>query len=255
MKKTNIHIATSLLLIATSAQLHAENPEKTIEVQAVETDVETDSASTGTPTEIVRLTEEDYRAVAEELGVETAAIKAVVDIEAGKSHQGFFAPGLPLVNFDLSMFRQRARRNGVNLSKYQRSHATVFSRANARRHGSTQAAQQERLRLARTIDNTTAVEGTFWGMFQIGGFNWKLCGCSSIDEFVERMSRSEREQLELFATFIKNIGIDKYLKTKNWAAFARRYNGASYARRGYHTRMANAYARHKKLEKETKSEE
>lgn len=210
--------------------------------------VETDSVE-ATPNEIIRLTEEDYAAVAEELGVETAAIKAVVDIEAGKQHQGFFAPGKPLINFDLSMFRQFARRNGINLSRYAKSHAAVFSRPNAKRHGSTQAAQQERLRLARTIDDKTGIQGTFWGMFQIGGFNWKLCGCESIDEFVERMSKSEREQLELFANFIKSIGLDKALKNKNWAAFARRYNGASYASRGYHTRMAQAYARHKALEK------
>lgn len=204
--------------------------------------------------EILRLTEEDYQDVAEMLGVETAAIKAVVDIEAGKQHQGFFAPGKPLVNFDLSMFRQHARRNGINLSRYSRSHSMVFSSPNARRYGSTQAAQQERLRTARTIDEKTAVQGTFWGMFQIGGFNWKLCGCESIDDFVERMSRSERDQLELFANFIKNSGMLPALKSKNWAAFARRYNGASYASRGYHTRMAAAYVRHKKLEKATQSE-
>ena len=124
----------------------------------------------------------------------------------------------------------------------------VFAAPNARRYGSTQAAQQERLRMARTIDEKTAVQGTFWGMFQIGGFNWKLCGCSSLEEFVTRMSRSERDQLELFANFIKSIGIDKALANKNWAAFARRYNGPSYASRGYHTRMAAAYKRHKSLE-------
>jgi len=200
-------------------------------------------------TEILRLTEQDYQEVAEILDVETAAIKAVVDIEAGKQHQGFFAPGKPLVNFDLSMFRQHARRNGINLSRYSKSHATVFSRPNARRHGSTQAAQQERLRLARTIDNKTGIEGTFWGMFQIGGFNWKLCGCSSINEFVEKMSRSERDQLDLFANFIKNCGLDKHLRAKNWSAFAKRYNGTSYAARGYHTRLAQAYARYKAIEK------
>ena len=85
-------------------------------------------------------------------------------------------------------------------------------------------------------------------MFQIGGFNWKLCGCSDIQEFVRRMSTSEREQLELFAAFIKSIGIDKALRNKDWATFARRYNGPSYASRGYHTRMAKAYQRHKALE-------
>ena len=201
------------------------------------------------PDEIITLTEQDYEEVARELGVETAAIKAVVDIEAGKQHQGFSAPGKPLINFDLSMFRQQARRNGVNLSPYTRSHSVVFSRPDSRRYGSQQNAQHERLKAAMTIDRKSAVQGTFWGMFQIGGFNWKLCGCNSIDEFVKKMSRSERDQLELFAAFIKSIGLDSALREKNWAKFARRYNGASYASRGYHTRMANAYARHKKLEK------
>lgn len=214
-----------------------------------EADVRAEVAdSLAEPTEIIRLTDDDYREVAEMLGVETAAIKAVVDIEAGREHQGFYAPGLPIINFDLTMFRQHARRAGINLSRYSRSHAVVFAAPNARRYGSTQAAQQERLRMARTIDEKTAVQGTFWGMFQIGGFNWKLCGCSSLEEFVTRMSRSERDQLELFANFIKSIGIDKALVNKNWAAFARRYNGPSYASRGYHTRMAAAYKRHKSLE-------
>ena len=83
--------------------------------------------------------------------------------------------------------------------------------------------------------------GTFWGMFQIGGFNYKICGCNSVSEFVEKMSYSELEQLELFAVFIRNTGYLKYLKDKDWAKFARAYNGPSYAKRGYHTKMAKAY--------------
>ncbi len=39
------------------------------------------------------------------------------------------------------------------------------------------------------------------------------------------------------------------LKAKNWAGFARKYNGASYARRGYHTKMAAAYRKFKAMEK------
>lgn len=195
-----------------------------------------------------RLTEEDYREVADSLGVEVAAIKAVVDIEAGKAHKGFWSPGKPLINFDLSQFRRSARRNGVKLSKYSKSHAVVFARPNTRKYGSQQAAQQARLDAARTIDDRSAIEGTFWGMFQIGGVSWKQCGADDIDDFVERMSRSERDQLDLFANFIRNCGMLDALRDKNWAAFARRYNGPSYRSRGYHTRMANAYARHKAAE-------
>jgi len=192
------------------------------------------------------LTEEDFREVAEELGVDVAAIKAVVDIEAGRAHQGFWAEGKPLINFDLAMFRRMAAKNRVSLGKYTRSHSVVFASPNARRYGSQQAAQQARLDAARSIHDLSAIEGTFWGMFQIGGFNWKKCGAKSPDEFVLLMSRSERDQLELFANFVRNTGLLDALRAKNWAKFARGYNGTSYAARGYHTRLAAAYARHKK---------
>ena len=57
---------------------------------------------------IIKLTEEDFEEVAQRLGVEVAAIKAVVEIEAGHSHEGFASPGKPLINFDLTMFRRFA---------------------------------------------------------------------------------------------------------------------------------------------------
>ncbi len=66
---------------------------------------------------------------------------------------------------------------------------------------------------------------TYWGMFQIGGANWKLCGTESYEDFVERMCRSERDQLELFAALIEKCGYTKYLRNHDWTSFARRYNG------------------------------
>lgn len=192
------------------------------------------------PTTISRLTEQDFRDVAQMLGVEVAAIKAIVEIEAGPAHEGFSAPGVPIVNFDYSMFSRYARKRGVNLANYRKSHPMVF---NNRLRGS-QAAVNKRLRQARSINNNAAIEGTFWGMFQIGGFNWKLCGTKDINEFLMLMSRSERDQLELFAKFVQSTGMVKHLRSKNWAAFARQYNGPSYAARGYHRKMANAYAKH-----------
>lgn len=190
---------------------------------------------------ILTLTETDFEEVAAELGVEVAAIKAVVEIEAGRTHEGFAAPGKPLINFDLSMFRRFATRRGVNLSKYSKSHSVVFASSRG-----SQSRAHRRLEAAKSINPHAAVEGTFWGMFQIGGFNWKKCGAENIDDFVCRMSRSERDQLEMFASFISSTGLVKHLKTKNWAAFARGYNGPGYAKRSYHTRMAQAYARHNK---------
>ncbi len=190
------------------------------------------------------LTEDDYREVAEELGVEVAAIKAVVDIEAGASHEGFWDEGKPLINFDLSMYQKFAPRHGVNLAKAKKKAPEVFRRPDTRRHGSYQAAQQARLEAAKEIDEESALESTFWGMFQIGGFNWKKCGTSSVREFVDLMSRSERDQLELFAKFITNSGMVDAIRQKNWLAFALKYNGPKAKSRRYHTRLAAAYRKH-----------
>ena len=179
------------------------------------------------------LTDEDFQLVADELGIEVAAMKAVVRIEAGSKMRGFYAPGVPVVNFDPTMYRQYAKKaldcSGdkdaqvpEGLTGYALDEWTQLTKA---RHQNAQGADM----------------GTFWGMFQIGGFNYKLCGCASIGEFVEKMSHSELSQLELFATFIKECGMVGYLKNKDWAKFARAYNGSNYAKKGYHTRMAKAY--------------
>lgn len=188
------------------------------------------------------LTDQDFKLVADELGVEVAAIKAVVSIEAGSQMKGFFAPGVPVINFDRAMYN---RFRGKAADKAGAKGEKVPSGLSG--YGLREWTQ---LVNARRVNRDGANMGTFWGMFQIGGFNYKLCGCDSVQEMVDLMSMSELEQLELFAAFIRNTGMLQALKDKNWAAFARKYNGASYARRGYHTRMANAYARFKKQYKE-----
>lgn len=188
-----------------------------------------------------KLSDEDFAIVAKELGVEMAAIKAVVLIEAGQKMQGFWAPGVPVVNFDRSMYNRYAR------SAPNRAGATGEKvPAGLKGH-----ALQEWTQLinARKTNAQGANMGTFWGMFQIGGFHYKKLGYASVDDFVRQMSMSEFDQLQIFAKFITVTGMVDDLRSKNWTKFARKYNGSSYARRGYHTKMANAYAKFKKQEK------
>lgn len=183
------------------------------------------------------LTDDDFRKVAAELNVEVAAIKAVVRIEAGANMEGFWAPGVPVINFDRSMYNKSKPPRNVKAPASEKVPAGIKS-AYGRKEWSQLVA-------ARKVNLDKANMGTFWGMFQIGGFNYKMCGCQTVQEFVDRMSYSEFEQLELFANFIKNAGMLPALQQKNWSSFARKYNGASYARRGYHTRMAAEYRKFK----------
>ena len=194
-------------------------------------------------TRYTELTDADFLLVAKELGVELAAIKAVALIEAGSSMKGFYAPGVPVVNFQQSMFNRFKSKGGSPGPKDEKVPAGLSGYA---------LKEWTQLVKARKQNLRAANMGTFWGMFQIGGFNYSKCGCSSIDEFVRLMGVSELEQLELFAAFIMNCGMLDDLRKKNWAAFARKYNGAGYAKRGYHTRMANAYKKFAAEEKKKK---
>ncbi|MBO4964736.1 MAG: N-acetylmuramidase family protein [Muribaculaceae bacterium] len=197
-----------------------------------------DSISTSHTGKYDGLTDADFAKVSAEIGVEPAAMKAVVSIEAGHAMKGFWAPGVPVINFDRTMYNKY---RGKAASKVGAKGETVPAGLSG-----YALRQWTQLINARKVNAQGANLGTFWGMFQIGGFNYKLCGCSSVDEMVKKMSESELEQLELFARFLVNTGMVKDLKAKNWAAFSRRYNGPGYARRGYHTKMAVAYARFSK---------
>ncbi len=187
---------------------------------------------------------EDLARAADSLGVDIASIKAVIDVEAGVNHRGIWEAGKPLVAFSASLFRSQAQKRGIDVGKYASAYPDVFAAPKIKKYGSYEAAQYERLQQAMAIDSVAAISSTYWGMFQIMGENWKFCGCRSIDEFVRRMSASEREQLDMFVAFLRSTGMDQYLRDRQWAKFARRYNGPSYARRGYHTKLEQAYRKH-----------
>lgn len=188
------------------------------------------------------LTEEDFRIIAQELDVEVAAIKAVVRIEAGEKLQGFWAPGVPVANYVQSLFNKYKGKVKARKMKDAKVPSGLSGYA---------LKEWTALTNARKINANAADMGTYWGMFQIGGFNYRLCGCKSVEEMVDKICDSEFSQLQMFAVFIRNSGMLDALRKKDWAAFARKYNGPSYAKRGYHTRMAKEYANFKNSKKKT----
>jgi hypothetical protein len=190
-----------------------------------------------------RISELDYERVAGELGVDVAAIKALSSIEAGNC--GFIANGKPVINFDRVIFARLLAKNGISVRAARRKAPVAFSCVNIRRYGSYGEAQHARLSNACNVSRNVALQSTFWGMFQIGGFNYSQCDCSSVEEFVKLMSESEAMQLELFSRFIRANNLVRYIKVHNWYQFSKAYNGGRVVR-GYAARMAAAYARFNK---------
>lgn len=190
------------------------------------------------------ISELDYDQAADRLGVDIATIKAVVEVETGTKRKGFSQLGVPLINFDKTVFLHNLKKNKISGAGFtQHTHAKKAFAANGSKL-SPNDYQWALLNTAREIDAVIANESTFWGMFQIGGFNWKKCGAKSLDEFVYKMCYSEQTQLQLFVEFIfNNERMHKALQKKDWNKFALLYNGPSYRRRGYHTKLARAYNR------------
>ena len=91
------------------------------------------------------------------------------------------------------------------------------------------------------MDKKAANLSTSFGMFQIMGFNHNKCGFDNVFDFVKFLRESEENQIDAFFKFIKNIKADDKLKAKDWAGFARAYNGPGYEINKYDKKLQIAY--------------
>lgn len=180
------------------------------------------------------LSEGDYLNAANILGVNVPAVKAVARVESAGG--GFLSNGKPKVLFEGHHFSKHT--NG----KYDKSHPSLsykeFTRAFYSKDGIKEYARYEN---AKGLDSNAAMLSTSWGMFQIMGFNYKSAGYSSVEEFVTAMNVSEGKQLLAFVNFLKAEKLDAHLKKRDWAAFARGYNGPKYAVNKYDKKLMQAY--------------
>jgi hypothetical protein len=190
------------------------------------------------------LTEEDFARAARALDVEVCAIKAVAEVESAGS--GFLADGRPTVLYEAHVFHKET--GGVHAGAKDRKGVALSSQAwNRNLYGATGAHQHDRYEDARALNAEAANKACSWGMFQILGQNYAACGFDNSQDFVDAMwNGGAGAHLDAFVGFVKANRLDVPLRAKNWAAFARGYNGPGYAQNKYDTKMRDAYIRCKK---------
>lgn len=193
----------------------------------------------------MKLSEVDYKEIAENLGIEVAAVKAVKEVESGK-FGGFLEDNNPPILFEGHIFWNRLKRAGMNPEVYAIDNRDILYSNWTKQYYMGGMKEYDRLNRAMLINRKAALESASWGMFQIMGFNYKSCGCNSVEEFVQKNKQNERSQLELFMQFIKSNNLDKYLREKDWAGFACKYNGPEYKQNKYDEKLEQAYLKYKK---------
>ena len=188
------------------------------------------------------LIENDFQRVADLLGVEVAVVKAIQAVETG-GRGGFVAPGRPVILFEGHIFWHELKKQGFNPERYVAGNENILYLKWEKGHYYGGMKEYERLEKAREIHKEAADASTSWGMFQVMGFNYAMCGYGSVEEMVKDMCVGEDKQLEAFARFVKFAKLQPYLEQKDWAGFARRYNGPGYAQNQYDKKLEEAYRR------------
>lgn len=191
-----------------------------------------------------RLTDEDFTQIAELLGCEPAALKAVQQVETG-GRGGFFSLGKPTILFEGHIFWTQLKKRGSNPEDYVKGNENILYPKWEKGHYKGGIGEYDRLEQARKINREAADASASWGMFQIMGFNYAACGEESIESFVRSMCESEFKQLLLTANFIKkNSQMLQALQAKDWAVFAKCYNGPAYAQNSYDVKLEAAYQKY-----------
>lgn len=107
--------------------------------------------------------------------------------------------------------------------------------------------QYAKLKQAMAIDERAALFSCSWGLGQIMGFNYELTGYTSVEDMILDFMDDEEHQLAAAVKFIVNTKLDDELRTHNWAGFAKGYNGDNYKINKYDERLADAYAKWKRI--------
>jgi len=186
-----------------------------------------------------KLTIEQIQQQAEKLGIETAALQAIHEVECRGS--GFNPDNTPVILFERHVMRQRliANKRDFDLRIMLIERPDLCNKSSGA-YG-LYSAQHGRLAAAAEYHRESALESCSWGIGQVMGYHWQSLGYTSLQAFINAMYKDEASQLDAMCRYINVNNLVNALKSKDWKAFALGYNGKAYAKNNYDIKLANAY--------------
>jgi hypothetical protein len=155
----------------------------------------------------------DFEAVAGRLGCEWEAVAAVSKVESGPLG-GFAADGRPIILFERHLFSRKTNH------QYDATHPTVSNQTPGG-YPRTQAERWAQVAEAYALDPEAALQSASYGRFQVLGQNFPNLGMANAHQYVSKLAKSEKDQLEAFEGFVVANNLKDELQRKDWAGFAR----------------------------------
>lgn len=159
----------------------------------------------------------DFLDDAKALSCEVIDIMTVANVES--KGYGFDPEDFPKTLFEGQWFHRFT--NG----KYDQSHPDLSYPKWDKKKYKDWRGEKERLARAIALDREAAIKSASWGTFQIMGFNYKDCGCTDLQEFVNRMCGQSNDHLAMFTSLMLKWELNKALADHLWEVVAERYNG------------------------------
>ena len=176
------------------------------------------------------------------LGIEPVVLAAVIAVESSGS--GFDAQGRVLIRVEAHMlwnFTSGAQRQAID--EHFLAHGPMPWEGHYfdghPYHGNPDR-EWAAYACAVSISADAACRATSWGLGQVLG-DWEGLGFPSAAEFVAAQGTAAG-QIDTMVRFIERNGLVDALKCKDWAGFARGYNGRGQVE-AYAARLASAYER------------
>ncbi|MCA1379370.1 DUF3380 domain-containing protein [Bradyrhizobium sp. BRP05] len=183
-------------------------------------------------------------AAANKNGWPASALLAVVECET--SGKPFEVDGhTPSLLFERHKFYSELNEHEPSKLKKAIAAGLAIPRWNKKTQYKDQGTSSGRLSViakARAIDEEVANRAASWGLGQTMGFNAERLHYENATAMVEELSKGIAEQIEAMCREIKSSKLDRHLIAKDFAKFARGYNGPGYKENNYDTRMKKADA-------------
>lgn len=187
------------------------------------------------------LTEESMRAALVALdmdpGSDMPALLSVLTVESRGF--GFLADRRPKILFERHIFYKETG------GRYASAAPDLCAKTGGGYAGG--AAEYDRLARALALcradglGDEPALRSASWGLGQVMGFNAIAAGFRSASHMVTEMCASETAQLVGMAGFIRSERLDARLRARDWAGFARGYNGQNYWQNQYDVKLKAAF--------------
>lgn len=192
-----------------------------------------------TPLALQTLSWQEIVAAAAQINIEPCALQAVCNVESSGS--GFLSSGRPKILFEVHIFWRELAKRHYQPEILAADFPSIIYQKWTKQHYQGGEKEYERLAIALSIHREAAYCSTSWGAFQIMGFHHVLCGFRTVDDFVAAQHHSCHKQLDAFCQFLVANNLQLYLQKRDWAAFARLYNGPEYLRNQYDKKLEIAY--------------